>query len=96
MKFQAVVNGKRHQGTLSEGEMKTLKNIRLHLAGCVSLLCLAASLPALANDVKEMTLAQKVDASDLVFIARVISVEEPCVRKSSCATLRISQRLKGA
>lgn len=48
-----------------------------------------------ANEVREMSLSEKVEASDQVVIARTSQIAAHCVRKSSCATLEVLSQLKG-
>src|SRR5262245_4820856 len=63
---------------------------------CVLVLAAAWSGGAESNHVPEMTLAQKVAASDVVAIARVLAVDEgPCMEMSRCARLGVSTTLKG-
>jgi hypothetical protein len=48
-----------------------------------------------ANAIEEMSLEAKVQASDIVVLARVESTVARCARKSSCANLHVLHWLKG-
>jgi hypothetical protein len=63
----------------------------------IGALFLMASFSALCNQSKEMSLEDKVNKSDLVVIARVVSVfKKGCVASSKCADIRIATYLKGS
>lgn len=66
------------------------------VVGFLAVALLLSSGAGICNQYKELTLSQKVDASDTVLIARVASVyKNGCLKMNSCARLKILTVLKG-